>query len=122
MPIDVALQPLFNTTITICKPSSKHTSGYGKIGWQATSAGKSYSAHIERSEEFIRTDEGHVVVSRRKIFVYSTTAWSNSSNIPTSNDKIILPATHPPREPVIKMISPVSDENGIHHLVIMTDG
>jgi hypothetical protein len=116
MGINVELQPLFDTTIIICKKTSGHSSGYAKIGWQATSAGTTYNAHIERFEELVRTEKGHEVVSRRKIFLYSTTAWSSTNNIPTVNDKIILPATHPPREPQIMMSAPVSDENGINHI------
>lgn len=120
MPIDVDLQPLFNATVTICKRTSTHSNGYTKPGYQSTSAGTSYDAHIEQSEMLFRTDQGHITRSVRKIFLYSTTAWSQSSNIPRVTDKIILPDSFSPKEPPIFSVSPVSDENGIHHVLVFT--
>ena len=118
MPVDVDLQPLFDTTVTVCKRTSTHTSGYPTPGYQSTSAGTTYNAHIELGEILVRTEKGHEVRSTRKIFLYHTTAWSNSANIPRVTDKVILPATHPPTEPPIFSVAPVSDEDGIHHILM----
>lgn len=120
MPIPKGLRALFDTTCIICKKTSTHSGIYSKVGWESTSSGTTYPAHIERAQELVRTEEGHVVVSRRKVFLYSATGWT-SSTVPDIDDKIILPATHPPTEPQIRSISPVSSERGIEHLTILTE-
>jgi hypothetical protein len=116
MAIDPVLQELFDTTVTIAKRTSVHTSGYTKPGYGSATT---YAAKIERSEDTVRTEQGHEVVARRKVFLYSTTAWSNAANIPRTTDRLTLPATHgPPTQPQIMMVQIVSDENGINHIVL----
>lgn len=114
------LRALFDTTITICKKTSEHSGIYPKVGWQTTSNGTTYPAHIERAQELVRSEMGHVVVSRRKVFIYSATGWL-SSTVPDIDDKIILPATHPPVEPQIRSVMPVSSDKGIEHITILTE-
>jgi hypothetical protein len=114
MPIDLVLQPLFDTTATIAKRSSSHTDGYTDPGYDTPTT---YYAHIERSEETVRREDGREFVSRRKVFLYCSTGWT-ATNMPRTSDQLTLPATHPPTTPQIMMITPVSDEYGIHHIVI----
>jgi len=118
MPVDVDLQPLFDQTVTVCKRTSTHTAGYPRPGYQSTSAGKSYKAHIEDAEVFVRTETGHEVVGGWKIFVYSTTAWSQTTNFIKARDKIVLPSGFEPNTPQIISASIVSDDFGPHHMVI----
>ncbi len=115
MAIDPVLRDLFDTTVKITRQTCSHTNGYPTPGY--ASSGVTYQAKVERSADLVRTEHGHEVVSRRKVFLYSSTGWS-STTIPRTIDKLTLPATHPPREPQIMMIQPVSDENGVNHVVI----
>lgn len=117
MAIDPILYDLFDAQARICKVASSHSDGYTQRTWQTTSNGTLYQCHIERKEETIRLEDGRNVVSHRKVFLYSSTSWSSTS-IPRTIDKLILPATHPPVEPQILGVQPVSDENGIHHVMI----
>jgi hypothetical protein len=118
MPISVDLEPLFYHTVTVCKRTSKHSSGYPTPGYQSTSNGRTFKAHIEDAEHFIRTEHGHETVGGWKVFLYSTTAFSQSTNFVKVVDKIVLPAGFEPRTPQIISASVVSDEWGPHHQVI----
>ena len=114
-----ALRPQYSTTVTILKQTSSHDAkGYPLVGH--ASSGITYRAHIEQGEAFVRTETGQIVVGHRKVFLYSSTGWATSS-IPRVVDKIILPPTHPPTSPQMLSVAPVSDENGIHHILILTE-
>jgi len=119
MAIDPLLKPLFNRTVTITKQTSAHSDGYATPGY--ASSGKAYSAKIERGEAFVRTEQGQIQVSRRKVFLYSSTGWATST-IPRVKDKLTLPATHPPINPVMLGIRPVDDDSTkIHHILILCE-
>lgn len=117
MAISPVLRSLFDQNVTIRRQTSKHTDGYPKPGYQSTSASKTYPAKIELGEIFIRTEHGHETVGGYKVFLFSSSLWT-SSNVPRVVDKIVLPDTHQPTEPTIISIAPVSDENGINHLLL----
>ncbi len=112
------LKPLFDTTAKITKSTSSHTDGYPSPGF--ASSGITYSAHIEKGESFVRTETGQVNVGRRKVFLYSSTGWATTS-IPRVRDKLTLQATHPPINPQMLSVAPVSDEKGINHILILTE-
>jgi hypothetical protein len=112
MAIDAALEELFDTTVTVAPRSGIDDYTKPTYGSAVT-----YSAHIERAEELLRTDVGQERVSKRKVFLYNAAGWTGS-NMPTANSQLTLPATHPPTTPQIIMVQPVSDENGIHHVVL----
>lgn len=112
MPIDVDLLPLFDTTVTIEKRTSSHTGIYPNPGYGSPTT---YYAHIERSADMVKTDEGREIVSKRKVFLYHQD-WG-TSNIPRVVDRITLPDTHAPTQPPILMVQIVSDDAGIHHCV-----
>lgn len=119
MAIDPLLKPLFTRTVTVTKQTSSHSNGYPNPGY--ASSGVSYPAKIERGEAFVRTEQGQIQVSRRKVFLYSSTGWSTSS-IPRIKDKLTLPATHPPINPVMLSVRPVDDESDtIHHILILCE-
>ena len=112
MSINLALELLFDTTATVAPSTSVDVYTNPSYGAAVT-----YKAHIERSEEMHRTDEGQERISKRKVFLYSEDGWT-SSNVPTADSQLTLPGTHPPTQPQIIMVQPVSDENGIHHVVL----
>lgn len=112
MPIDPVLYDLFDTTVTIEKRT-----GLDKFTDATYGSPTTYAAHIERSEDTVRTELGHEQVSRRKVFLYSEVGWT-SSTVPSSEDRLTLPATHSPTTPQIMMVQNVSDENGLHHIVL----
>ena len=114
MAIDPVLYELFDTSVSIQKRTSTHTDGYPKPGYGSA---VSYAAKIERSEDFVRTEQGHEIVSRRKVYLYSSTGWT-ASNMPRVYDRLTLPETHAPTQPQIMLVQPVSDEYGINHVVI----
>jgi len=115
MAIDVDLEPLFDATVTIAKRSCTHTDGYPKPGYGTA---KSYYAHIERSADLRRMEGGREIVSKRKVFLYSSTGWT-AATIPTPADRMTLPNTHGPDvTPQIMLSQIVSDEFGIHHIVL----
>lgn len=114
MPIDVDLEPLFADTITIERRTCSHTDGYVSAGYGPA---VEYQAKIERSAELDRNDEGREIVSRRKVFLYISSAWT-AANVPRVVDRLTLPETHAPTQPQIRLVQPVSDENGIHHIVL----
>lgn len=114
MAIDPVLFDLFDTTVTIAKRTSTHTDGYPKPGFGTATT---YSAKIERSEDLVRTEQGHETVSRRKVYLYNAAGWG-SSNMPRVYDRLTLPDTHAPTTPQIMLVQPVSDENGINHVVL----
>lgn len=121
MAINPGLRLLFDTSVTICKRTCNSSGGYTKPSWQTTSAGTSYPAHIERSADTVRTETGQEFVARRKVFLYSSTGWSSTSNtaMPGNGDKLILPKSHGDvREPQIMLSQVVSDEKGINHIVL----
>jgi hypothetical protein len=119
MSIDPLLKPLFNRTVTITKQTSAVTDGYPTPGY--ASSGISYSAKIERGEAFVRTEQGQVQVSRRKVFLYSSSGWSTST-IPRVKDKLTLPVTHPPINPIMLSVAPVDDDSDtIHHILILCE-
>ncbi len=118
MGISKELKPLFSDTASITKRVSSHSDGYPTPGF--ASSGISYSAHIERGESFVRTETGQINVARRKVFLYSSTGWATTS-IPRVFDKLTLPESHPPRNPQMLSVSIVSDERGLHHLLILTE-
>jgi len=118
MPISRTLRKMFNFQVTILKRTSAHTGGSPKPGYQTTSNGKTYQAKLEESEVFVRTDSGHEAVGGWKVFLYSTTAWSASSNYIRVIDRIVMPAGFVPNTPQIISSRPVTDENGIHHWVL----
>lgn len=118
MPIDAVLEELFDTEITISQRTSSHTTaGYPKPGYGTA---VTYSAHIERAEEFVRTEQGSEAVGRRHVFLYCSTGWT-VSNIPRVTDKITLPDTHQPTTPQILAVRPVSDEFGVSYVKIITE-
>ena len=112
MAIDLALKALFDTSATLAK-----STGMDVYTNPSYAAATTYSAHIERSEEMHRTDEGQERISKRKVFLYSESGWT-SATMPTADWQLTLPATHPPTTPQIIMVQPVSDENGINHIVL----
>lgn len=118
MGIDKALKALFTETVTITKMTCSHSAGYPTPGF--ASSGITYSAHIERGESFVRTETGQVNVARRKVFLFSSTGWATTA-IPRVRDKLTLPATHPPTNPQMLSVAPVSDDKGLHHILILTE-
>ncbi len=112
MSINLALEELFDTTVTVAPSTGMDV--YTKPSYGAA---VTYKAHIERSEEMHRNDEGQERISKRKVFLYSESGWTSSS-VPTADSQLTLPATHSPTTPQIIMVQPVSDENGIHHVVL----
>ena len=111
--IDVDLLPLFSDTVTIAKRTSTHTGPYPQPGYGSPTT---YYAHIERSADMVKTDEGQEIVSKRKVYLFHQN-WG-TSNIPKVVDRITLPETHEPRQSPILMVQLVSDDQGLHHCVV----
>lgn len=112
MAIDISLKLLFDTTATIAKSTGMDVYTNPSYGTPTT-----YAAHIERSEEMHRTDQGQERISKRKVFLYNAAGWT-SATVPTADWQLTLPGTHPPTQPQIIMVQPVSDEHGINHIVL----
>ena len=112
MAIDIALEILFDASVMVAK-----STGMDAFTNPSYASPTTYAAHIERSEEMHRTDEGQERISKRKLFLYSESGWT-SATVPTADWKLTLPTTHPPTTPQIIMVQPVSDENGINHVVL----
>ena len=112
MAIDPLLKDLFSHNVTIAKRT-----GLDKFSKPTFGAATTYPAAIERSQDTVRTDQGHETVSKRKVFLYSSVGWT-SSTVPSSEDQLTLPGTHAPTHPQILMVQNVSDERGLHHIVL----
>lgn len=113
MPISKALYPLFSHSVQL-----QYRTGQDMFGKPTYGATTTYKAHIERSNDLIKTDLGREVRASRKIFLYRH-SWP-SSKIPQPTDKVILPDTHKAETSTaqIKMAQVVSDENGVNHIVL----
>lgn len=71
-------------------------------------------AKIERQERATRTTDGITIRSRRLIYLFSTDTSF------TTKDLLTLPAGYEPLEPKINDVRIISDQNGVHHIVLET--
>jgi hypothetical protein len=73
-----------------------------------------FLAKIERQERATRTAQGLVIRSRRLIYLFTI-----DTSI-TTKDLLMLPVGYEPREPKIIDVRIVSDQKGVHHIILET--
>lgn len=95
-------------TVTVAPRSSGNSYSGQTYG---AAIGHSAAIQMNRGDEVIKTAEGQEVVFSYKIFLETTT-------IPGKLDQVTLPAEFGSVTPEIVMVKPVSDENGLHHIVM----
>lgn len=108
MALAAPLRKFFTSTVTIAPLSSIDEWAKPTFGTAV-----SYSAKIERASERVITNSGDEVVAGYKIFLDTTT-------IPDVSAEITLPTGYDPTTPKILQVRPVSDHNGINHIVVVT--
>ena len=84
-----------------------------KYGSPTYGTAVSYSAKVEESEKTHTTVSGQEVAGGYKIFLDTT-------SIPDINGQLTMPTGFSPTNPPILAVRPVSDHNGINHIVIET--
>lgn len=110
MAIANALKKLFKNTVTIESYSATSGSGYNKPGY---SAAVIYTAKIEDTVTIVRDENNDEKKSTRKIFLFTQT-------VPTTKDRITLPAGYAPLTPKIIAVQTLTDLTGTSHVVVYT--
>jgi len=108
MAIANALKKLFKHTVTI--ESFSTSDGYNKPTY---SAAVTYTAKIEDTVTMVRDDNNDEIKSTRKIFLFTQT-------VPTTKDRITLPAGYAPLTPKIIAVQTLTDLTGTSHVVVYT--
>jgi len=68
-------------------------------------------ARVEMRSRLIAGSAGREISARGRIFLGSTV-------IPSTKDRVTLPAGFLPRQPPILDVYPVTDEKGLHHICV----
>lgn len=87
---------------------------YGKPTYGADVA---YSARISIKDELVRSHDGREIAARGKVYLFSTVP--PITTVPTTRDRITLPAQYVPTKPPILDVQPETDQAGIHHVVLV---
>ena len=107
--LNTPLEKFFTEIITISPFVSEDDFGDPTYGTPCQ-----IKAKIERQERATRTAQGITIRSRRLIYLFSVDTSF------TTKDLLQLPVGYEPREPKIIDVRIVSDQNGVHHIVLET--
>ena len=91
--------------------------GYAK---PAYGADVPYACRISLKDELVRSRDGREIAARGKVYLRPATGLLfAASAVPSTKDRITLPAGYVPASPPILDVQPEQDEQGVHHVVLV---
>ena len=86
----------------------------------AYGADVSYACRISLKDELVRSRDGREIAARGKVYLRPATGLLfAASAVPSTKDRITLPAGYVPANPPILDVQPEQDESGVHHVVLV---